>query len=62
MQLELTPQEYELVEEILQEHQRELRREIARVEHREFKAVLRDRETRLESVSAKLGGRVAAAA
>jgi hypothetical protein len=38
-----TPEEHELITETLEEHHRELLREICRTEHREFKAVLRRR-------------------
>jgi hypothetical protein len=54
MELTLTTAERELLLEILEEHHRELFREIAGTDHREFKAVLKNNETLLESVINKL--------
>ena len=52
--MELTSAEYELLLEILKEHHRELFREIARTDHREFRSVLKNKEKLLESVISKL--------
>jgi hypothetical protein len=54
MELTLTTAERELLLEILEQHHRELFREIARTDHREFKSVLKNKETLLESVINKL--------
>jgi hypothetical protein len=54
MELTLTSAERELLLEILKEHHRELFREIAGTDHREFKAVLKNKETLLASVINKL--------
>jgi len=54
MELTLTSAEREVLLEILKEQHRELFREIARTDHREFKSVLKNKETLLESVVNKL--------
>jgi hypothetical protein len=54
MELTLTTAEREFLLEILEEHHRELSREIARTDHREFKSVLKKKEAILESVVNKL--------
>jgi hypothetical protein len=54
MDLTLTPDERELMLEVLEEHHRQLIREIARARHHEFKAVLKSKERRIESVVNKL--------
>lgn len=54
MEVTLSLEEHELVVEILEEHHRELLREICRAEHREFKAVLRRREEVVQGVLNKL--------
>jgi vacuolar-type H+-ATPase subunit E/Vma4 len=55
MKLEITYEEHELLTEILEEHRRELLREIAKADHHEFKKRLRGKEQLLESVFDKLG-------
>jgi len=54
MELTLTTAEREFLLEILEEHHRELFREIAGTDHREFKSVLKNKEKLLESVVNKL--------
>jgi hypothetical protein len=54
MELTLTSAEREVLLEILKEHHRELFREIARTDHREFKSILKNKGTLLESVVNKL--------
>ena len=54
MELMLTNEERALLLEILEDHHRELFREIAQTDHREFKSVLKNKETLLESVINKL--------
>ncbi len=54
MELILTTAEREFLLEILEEHHRELFREIAGTDHREFKSVLKNKEKLLESVINKL--------
>jgi hypothetical protein len=54
MEVTITPEEMELLLEILEEHHRELLREIARTSHHEFKLVLRKKEKLLESVLLRL--------
>ena len=60
-ELIFTPEEHELITEILEEHHRELLREICRAEHFEFKAVLRRREEMVQGVLKKLGSYASAA-
>jgi hypothetical protein len=55
MDLKLTPEEQELVSEVLEEHHRTLLREISRTDHHEFRVVLKKKEKLLESVLNKLG-------
>ncbi|HYL16706.1 MAG TPA: hypothetical protein VEV41_26965 [Terriglobales bacterium] len=55
MELILTPEERELVTEILVERQRELLREISRAAHHDFKLGLKKNEILLESILQKLG-------
>jgi len=50
MELTLTTAEGEFLLEILEEHHRELFREIAGTDHREFRSVLKHKERLLESV------------
>lgn len=54
MDLTLTSAERELLLEVLEEHHRELLREIARARHHEFKVALRSKEKLLESTLKKL--------
>ncbi|HXY11672.1 MAG TPA: hypothetical protein VEI52_27805 [Terriglobales bacterium] len=54
MELTLTPDEGELMREVLEEHHRQLIREIARARHHEFKSALKDKERMIETVVAKL--------
>jgi len=54
MELTLTTAEREFLLEILEEHHRELFREISATDHREFRSVLKNKETLLESVVNKL--------
>jgi vacuolar-type H+-ATPase subunit E/Vma4 len=54
MELTLTSAERELLLEILEEHQRELLREIAKAKHHEFKSVLKNKEKTLESIVTKV--------
>jgi hypothetical protein len=55
MELTLTPDEGELVTEILVERQRELLREISRAAHHDFKQELKRKENLLESILQKVG-------
>jgi predicted transcriptional regulator len=50
MEVTFSPMERELLLEILEEHHRELFREMARTKHREFKHVLQRKEELLESM------------
>jgi hypothetical protein len=61
MGLTLTPEEHELLAEILEEYHRELLREISRTEHRQFKDVLRRREGMVQGVLNKLAKYASAA-
>ena len=61
MEVTFTPEEHALIAEIMEEHHRELLREIARTEHREFKAVLRRREEMVQGVLNKLAKYASAA-
>lgn len=54
MELTLTSAERELLLEVLEEHHRELLREIARAKHHEFKVALKGKEKLLESTVTKL--------
>ena len=54
MELTLTSAERELLLEVLEEHHRELLREIARARHHEFKVALKTKERLLESTVTKL--------
>jgi len=54
MELTLTCDEEELMREVLEEHHRQLIREIARARHHEFKSALKDKERMIETVVAKL--------
>ncbi len=55
MELTLTSEERDLLVSILVERQRELLREIARAEHHQFRAGLRNSEQLLETMIGKLG-------
>ena len=61
MEVTFTPEEHQLIAEILEEHHRELLRELSRTEHREFKAVLRRREEMVQGVLNKLAKYASAA-
>jgi len=61
MELIFSPEEHALVTEILEEHHRELLREICRAEHREFKALLRRREELVQGILNKLAKYASAA-
>jgi len=54
MELILSPEEAELVREILSDRHSELFREISRAQHHDFKIALRQKETLLNAVSNKL--------
>jgi len=54
MEITLSPTEQRLLLEILEEHHRGLLLEIARTKHRDFKAVLKNKEMLLESIFTKL--------
>ena len=54
MELRLTDQEEELLRELLQEHHKHLLHEIAKADHYEFRAGLRNRCTLLEGMMHKL--------
>jgi hypothetical protein len=60
MPLDFGFEERELLLEILQEHQRELLRELAHTDHREFRTSLREKVRTLERVLDKLAAAVAA--
>ncbi len=55
MQLTLTSEEHELLVATLEEHQRQLLREIAHASHHQFKTELKTKEELLESIMGKLG-------
>ena len=50
MELVLTAEDRELLAEILERRLRELQKEISHTDHREFKALLRGNEKRIESI------------
>ena len=54
MELTLTSAEGEFLLEVLEEHHRELLREIARATHHEFKVALKNKEGLLDSTLRKL--------
>ena len=54
MELTLTSTERKLLLEILEGHHRELFREIARTDHREFRSVLKNKEKLLDAVISTL--------
>jgi len=54
MELTLTSDEEELMREVLEEHHRQLIREIARARHHEFKSALKTKERMIESLVTKL--------
>jgi len=54
MEPAFSPTERELLLEILEEHHRELLRDIARTKHHDFKDVLKKKEQLLESIVHKL--------
>jgi hypothetical protein len=60
MPLDFGFEERELLLEILQEHQRELLRELAHTDHREFRTSLREKVRTLERVLDKLAAVAAA--
>jgi len=55
MQVQFTPSEHTLLVQILEEHYRELLKEIGHTDTHSFKAMLREKETVLESILEKLG-------
>ena len=57
MDLLLSSSERELLLEILEEHHRELLREISRTEHHAFRSALKNKERLLERVLDKLEAR-----
>ena len=62
MEILLTPEERELVLEILHERQRVLVKEICHTDHHEYRDGLRHREKLLERVLSKLEAKAPAAA
>jgi hypothetical protein len=62
MEILLTPEERELVLEILQERQRDLLKEIFHTDHHEYRDGLRHREKLLDGVVTKLEAKAPAAA
>ncbi|MDT8068455.1 MAG: hypothetical protein ROO76_09860 [Terriglobia bacterium] len=54
MRIELTDQELDLVNEVMQLHQETLLRDIARTDHRDYKQMLRGRLQVVESILGKL--------
>jgi len=58
MQVTFSPMERELLLEILEEHHRELLREIARTDQRGFKVLLKNKEELVESMIQKLGAEI----
>lgn len=62
MELALTAEDRDLLSEILERRLRELEKEISHTDHREFKALLRGREERIESMLGRLRTSVSARA
>jgi hypothetical protein len=56
MELQLTPEERELLLEMLEEHHRLLVLEIARTDHHHFRQVLRTKQKVLEELLTKVAG------
>lgn len=54
MQLRLSPEEAELIRQILVDRHTELFREISRAQHRDFRVALRQKEALLDSTIARL--------
>jgi len=54
MELRLTEKEEELLQELLQDHQKHLLHEINKADHHEFKTGLRNRYTMVEGIIKKL--------
>lgn len=54
MELRLSAQEQQLLEEILEARYRVLQKEIAHTDHREFKQTLREHEKLIESILERL--------
>jgi histidinol phosphatase-like PHP family hydrolase len=54
MEITLSPEENELLLEIVEQRYRALQEEICRTDHREFKRILRSKEKLLECVLNKL--------
>lgn len=54
MELHLSEPERELLDEILKERHMVLEREISHTDHREFRRILRERETMLEDIIERL--------
>ena len=62
MELLLTAEEQQFLHEILERRLRELQKEISHTDHREFKAVLRENEKKIESILRRLRMSVSAKA
>lgn len=54
MRIEFTDQEIDLLDEVMQQHQETLLRDIARADHRDYKQMLRARLTIVEGILEKL--------
>ncbi len=54
MQLRLSPEEAELIREILVDRHTELFRDISRAQHRDFRVALKQKEALLDSTIARL--------
>ncbi len=57
MELILTKEEKELLQEILEERHQELRRELFKTDHHQFKQVLKEKERVMEALMEKVGAR-----
>ena len=54
MELVLTAEDRELLSQILERRLRELQKEISHTDHRQFKAMLRENEKRIDSMLGRL--------
>jgi hypothetical protein len=54
MELELTGEDREFLSEVLERRLRELQKEISHTDHRDYKALLRGNEKRIESMLGRL--------
>ena len=61
MQLKITPAEYQLLAEVLEERHSALERQICRTDYRQFKLALLEKEKLLESLRGKVASEVAVA-